>query len=444
MGLTSRERVDLDQRLISASLELAAGKPLYNVLSKNRLTHFSLIKNLHRIPGFPELVKDKSKKKTLEGIAADPSRLLLIDEEYLRQEYEGVLKGQQSKVHSRSYLHLYNRQFIAYFAIVSTLPSAKVLLGEELCKDGRSLLVSEILGNRDGKPGIPINHRHFFEERRLNDLMTHHTATAPGSIESIWEMVDGYYMRKTGDASLFDQSKMKHLPDIEKTGWGRVAVLGDPDTMAARVYDILTKRAPEKIARKLSSLNRKIIIEGLDELASHVKSMVAYFRSIGLGGAMVAGFKGQNTNSPKAIYQALDHHYRKISKDRYSLFDTNQPDFSPLLDPLDALANKAYANKAIYEKLVRQNPQSGELALISGSDAARGIKKLPGKLTEHFRLQGFRKIIPHTYLEELPLAQAVLTGYSGHLRTMSKGTINLLDESRPDYISFDRRGTLIR
>ena len=445
MGLKGAARIDLDQRLVQASLEIAGGQNFYDVLAKHRLTHFSLKKNLHRLPSFPGLVEDKHKKKTLENIAADPSRLFLVSEDELSEGYDQVSNWQQKRINSRNYHHPYNRQFIAYYAVVSTLPSAKVFLREKFSKDKRDLLVSEILGDPDrGKPGIPSNHRRFFNERHLNDLMSHYTAEIPGSIQSIWALIDGYYMRKTGDSSLFDQKKKSHLPDIKKTGWGRVAILGNPDTMAARVYDILTKRTPEKIARKLSSMNRKTVIEGLDDLAESSGSMTKYFRELGLGAAMVAGFKGENKNSPKAIYQALDYQYRKVSKDKYSLFDTSQPDFSPLMNERLALANKRYANKAIYERLVRMNPKNGELDMLSTDGAIRGIKELPHNLTVHFRQQGYRKIIKHTYLRDLPLAQAVITGCANYLHTISHGVINIFKQSIPDHIHFDRRGTLIR
>lgn len=439
MGLTRAERANLDQRLIKANLEIAAGKPFYDVLRDNKITHFNLIKNLHRLPSFPELVTDKGKRRTLEGIVADPNRLFLVSEDELSKEYDAVSDGQQSSIHSRNYHHPYNRQFIAYYAVVSTLPSARVFLGEKFSKDKRDLLVSEILGDREkGKSGIPDNHRRFFKARHLNSLMSYHTTDYPGSTQNIWDMVDGYYMRKTGDTSLFDQTRKSHLPDIEKTGWGCGIVYNNPKTMAARVYGILTKKTPEKIARKLASLNRKTIIEGLEDLAESAVNMVKYFRELGLGGAMVAGFNGLYKNSPKAIYAALDYQYQKVSRDKHSLFDTTQPDFSPLMNVEAALSVDTYADKVIYERLIRKNAQSG-LAMQSKEQALRGVHSLPHNLTAHLREQGFRKVIRRTYLKDLPLAQAVITGYANHLRRITHGVARLLDN-----IKFDKRGTLIR
>lgn len=445
MGLKGQQRLNLDQRLTEAILEIASGKSFYGALKKYSLSHQRLLKNSHRLPSFPGLVEDSRKKKTLEDIATDPSKLFLIDEKELRDEYERVSTGQQQRINSRVYHHLYNRQFMAFYAVVSTLLSAKVFLSGKLGKDSRDLLVSEILGDiSEGKPGIPSNHRRFFREGHLNDLMSHYTSEFQGSTQSIWQLVDGYYMRKTGDSSLFDKTKKSHLPDIEKTGWGSGIIWVNPDVMAERVYNILTKKTPEKIARKLSSTNRKTIIEGLDDLFEFAGSKVEYFRKLGLGGAMAAGFKGQNKYSPKAIYQAFDYHYRKVSKDKYSLFDMSQTDFSPLMDERLALANQRYANKVIYDRLVRMNPKNGDLAMIATERCVMSIKRLPHKLTEHLRSQGFRKIIPHTYLSELPLAQAVITGYANHLNSLTHGVIILLDESKSYYLTFDSRGTLIR
>ncbi len=440
MGLKGAARIDLDQRLVQASLEIASGKSFYDVLRRNGITHFTLKKNLHRLPSFPGLVEDKHKKKTLENIAADPSRLFLVSEDELKYEYERVSTEQQQRMNSRNYHHPYNRQFIAYYAVISTLPSAIVFLGKRFSKDDRDLLVSEILGDsNEDNPGIPNNHRRFFRERHLNYLMFHYTGDIRSSPQNIWQLVDGYYIRKTGDASLFDQTKKSHLPDIERTGWGRILVLRNPDIMASRVYDVLTKKTQVQIAKKLSSLNRKTVIEGLDDLVESAGSMVGYFRKLGLGGAMAAGFNGKNKYSPKSIYQAFDYQYHKISKDKHSLFDMNQPDFSPLMDEQVAFANPKYANKAIYGRLVRMNPKNGELAILSADSAVRGIKKLPHNLTVHLKEQGFRKIIKHTYLKDLPLAQAVITGYANHLRRITHGVIKLLD-----YISFDNSGKLQR
>ena len=190
-------------------------------------------------------------------------------------------------------------------------------------------------------------------------------------------------------------------------------------------------------------MDRKTVIAGLDELAESVGDMAKYFKSLGLAGALKAGFNGEDKYSYKGILKAFSYHYQKLSGNIYSLFDPINTIFSPLIDLPKALANHAYADNFIYERLIRKNANIKALGSLSMSEVVKGMARLPSKLSRHLESQGFKTIVRHTYLRDLPLPQAVLTGCANHLRRVTNDDIRLLDESRPYHVKFSYKGSPI-
>ena len=72
-----------------------------------------------------------------------------------------------------------------------------------------------------------------------------------------------------------------------------------------------------------------------------------------------------------------------------------------------------------------------------------GIKRMPSELSRHLESQGFKKIVEHTYLSDLPLPQAVITGCANHLRRITNEGVRLLDETKPYHIKFSYKGSPI-
>lgn len=188
---------------VNAVLDRDGGIPYSAVIETHGITPNQFARAVRL--GFGDLIEAASgdKRKTLLEILADDKRILELfrmDEEFLRQQYLRVndkKPGKQRRIYDGTYIHPENVEHLVYFALTFNAPS--------LSSSNRAEVVQ-------GINNLPVNLKDYLRSIGLAGLMMNGFEKGEkNSPLAVLKAFDRAYQRKTGDASLLDQTQQHKL-----------------------------------------------------------------------------------------------------------------------------------------------------------------------------------------------------------------------------------------
>jgi hypothetical protein len=299
-----RKKPTLENK-VNAILDRDEGIPYSKVLAVYDITPTQFHRAVQSIHSFIQSTAGTT-RQALEKIASDAARkreLFRMGEEFIREQYEGMLEGRQGKFCDSTLLHPENVENLVYYALARNNP--------QLASKDRKEVVEGIKGiSKDlarylksiGLCGLML---YAFEKERINSPL------------AVLEVFDTVYQQKTGDSSLFDLTQKEHLHEWGDTFYAPHSYWHNPVNVERAVYHILTENNPQ-----LASKDRNKVIEDI----KNFPGPKGYFYKLGLASVMRQGPEKRKQDLPLAILEIFDRVYQRKTGNP-SLFDKTQENY---------------------------------------------------------------------------------------------------------------------
>ncbi|MEK6943462.1 MAG: hypothetical protein AABX00_05355 [Nanoarchaeota archaeon] len=252
--------------------------------------------------------------KQIHGFKDDDiTRLLEMEEEFLRQQYRRLQNGKSKKFPDGAFMHTSissnglvphdnNIETIVYIALTENHPRLASQDRNEVVDELSKLASEHRYVKRRGQKETTFFL--YFNEIGLGGIMNKPFVSSSPLV--MLKYFDSKFQKVTGNASVFDLNQPTHLHE-----WGDPFVtpngyFSSSTTVDEAVYHTLTRHTSDKLQKLLGSSRRKNVLKGIELMSPSI----VFFQSLGFGGLIGAYYKNGGTEIAKIFLESLDRAFR--------------------------------------------------------------------------------------------------------------------------------------